>query len=279
MPIERRERATAIFSTPRGLHAPAAGRRINREIMLAVTFWDRLLRPLHAWVWRAPNRRGRKLLTFARTEADGSRHLARAAERTADARLRALFLRHAGDEQRHADCFERRGRELLSAAGGGGGLEANWLAPGERGLDELRLEDHSDASLLAFLHLSEKTAAGRFELYRTVLARDPVTREVFGDVLRDEVFHMSYTHAQLKRMEPERHRRQLWRARAGRLWKGYLRLAMALAGVLGAVLLLVQYFVLLPVFALLARRAARREPPGWRVPLSRPRETELRTQY
>src|SRR5262245_1492824 len=100
--------------------------------------WDRLLVPLHGWVWSAPARRGRKLLTVSRTEADGSRHLARAAERTRDGRLRALLLRHALDEKRHADCFHRRGRQLLA------GhplqqtrlLEANWLSPGERGLDD-----------------------------------------------------------------------------------------------------------------------------------------------
>src|SRR5437667_133102 len=138
--------------------------------------WDRLLRPLHAWVWSASARRGRNLLTFARTEADGSRHLARAAERTRDRRLRALFFKHASDEQRHADCFLRRGR-------------------------------------------------------------------------------------------------------ARRLWKGYLRLAMAIAGLLGTLVLLAQYFVLLPLFALAARRSARREPAGWRTPIERPRETELRTQY
>jgi rubrerythrin len=238
---------------------------------------DRFLRPLHAWVWRCPRRRGRKLLTFARTEADGSRHLARAAERTRDGRLRTLFLRHAADERRHADTFTRRGRALL-ANEAGSAIEANWLAPGERGLDELRLEDHSDASLLAFLHLSERAAAQRFAVYRDVLACDPETREVFGAILRDEVFHMSYTKVQLERVSPL-HRRQLLWARAGRLWKAYLRLATAIAALLGTVMLLAQYFILLPIFALVAKRNARREPVGWRRPLERAHELELRTQY
>jgi hypothetical protein len=223
---------------------------------------DRLLRPLHRWVWRDPARRARKLLTFARTEADGGRDLARAAELTADPLLRRLYLRHAGDEQGHADLFRARGRALLAELGAASpaGLELGWLAPGERGLDDLRVEEHTDASLLAFLHLSEKAAAGRFALYREVLA-DPATAEVFARVLHDEEFHMTYTRTQLERVAPRG--LTLWRARGGRVWRAYLRLAGRLAGALGTVVLLVQYFVVLPVFALLARRAARREPEGF----------------
>jgi rubrerythrin len=225
---------------------------------------DRALRPLHAWVWRDPHRRARKLLRFAETEADGGRDLSRAAELTRDPLLRRLYLRHAEDELRHASLFLARGRALLRALPRRrSGFEANWLAPGERGLDDLRVGDERDESLLAFLHLSEKAAAGRFALYRQVLANDPATRAVFDEVLHDEAFHMSYTHSQLGRVADRGSRARLWRARIGRLWKAYLRVAAALASVLGTLLLRVQYFVILPPFALLARRAAKREPPGF----------------
>ena len=63
-----------------------------------------------------------------------------------------------------------------------------------------------------------------------------------------------------------------------RLWKGYLRLATALAGVLGSLILTIQYFVLLPPFAWLAKRAERREQPGW-APISPERNNSLRRQY
>src|SRR6185312_5760840 len=102
-------------------------------------------------------------------------------------------------------------------------FQANWFSPGERGLDDLRVENEREASLLAFLHLSEKAAAGRFAVYHDVLAVDKVTRDVFTDVLRDEAFHMNYTYAQLKRIAPQRHGARLWWARLTRLWKGYLR--------------------------------------------------------
>jgi len=224
-------------------------------------------------VWRDPGRRARKLLTFARTEAEGGRDLARAAELTKDALLRRLYLRHARDEQGHAELFSARGREILAELDGSGSrLELTWLAPGERGFDEVRVEDHTDASLLAFLHLSEKAAAGRFALYRDVLA-DRSTADVFATVLRDEEFHMTYTRTQLLRVQPRG--TALWKARAGRMWKSYLRLATRLASVLGGIMLLIQYFFIVPVFALFAKRAARRENEGW----NQPQERSLRSQY
>ena len=47
--------------------------------------------------------------------------------------------------------------------------------------------------LLAFLHVAEKAAAGRFAIYREVVDDDPTTRAIFEEILRDEVFHMNYT--------------------------------------------------------------------------------------
>jgi len=227
---------------------------------------DLILRPVHRWVWRDAHRRGLKLLRFALTEADGGRDLSRAAELTNDALLRRLYLRHALDEQRHANLFRQRGRAILAELPETSVppiLQVNALTPGERGLDDLRVEAERDDSLLAFLHLSEKAAAQRFAVYHEVLAFDPSTRDVFADILRDEAFHMNYTHAQLKRVSPERHGLRLWTARLSRLWKGYLRIATAIANVMGGVVLTVQYFVVLPLFALMAKRAARRLPSGW----------------
>jgi hypothetical protein len=94
----------------------------------------------------------------------------------------------------------------------------------------------------------------------------------------DEVFHMNYTYTQLTRISPGSYRRRLWRARASRLWKQYLRVASAIAGVFGTIVLTVVYFILLPPFAWLAKRAERREPAGWAV--HRPERNESLTgQY
>jgi hypothetical protein len=238
-----------------------------------------LLTPLHHLVWRHPGRRARLLLRFSEVEADGGRDLVRAAETTGDATLRRLFLRHAADEQHHAAMFRERGLELLRAQPAPAvGPPADWIAPGERGLEDVQVERESEAGFLAFLHLSERAAARDFAGYIQVLGADPPTQAVFRRVVRDEAFHMSYTRTQLVRIAPDRHRRLLWQARLKRLWKVYLRFATALAGLIGGAILSLQYFLLLPLFAWGAQRSARKEPPGWSIISSR-RNGGLKGQY
>lgn len=224
-----------------------------------------VLRPLHRLIWADPRRRARKLLEFAEVEANGGRDLVRASERTTDPVLRERFLAHARDEARHAAMFRARGRALRDSLHhpGGAGLLPPWIAPGERGIDGLDVARESDAALLAFLHLSESAAARDFARYTRAIDADVATRLLFQRILRDEDRHMRYTHAELVRIAPRRAGRLLWWTRLRRLWKAYLRFASALAAAMAGLILTLQYFLLLPPFALLAKRAARRERPGW----------------
>jgi hypothetical protein len=240
---------------------------------------DRLMRPLHRWVWGDHGRRVRKLLAFAEVETDGGRDILRASEVTPDPLLRRLYLEHAIDELHHGDLFRRRGAVLLRQrrSADTGAFTGNPL-PGGHGLDDLRIEGEPDHRLLAFLHVAEKSAAGRFEIYRELVDDDPETRAIFEKILRDEVFHMNYTYTQLARISPQNYRRHVWQARATRLWNRYLRIAAAIGGLFGAAILAIVYFVLLPPFAWLARRAARREPAGWR-PIARDRAESPTSLY
>ena len=237
------------------------------------------MKPVHRWVWADPSRRVRKLLAFAEVETDGGRDILRAAELTPDPLLRRLYLEHAIDELRHGDLFRQRGADLLRQrrARADGPFDGTPL-PGGHGLDDLRIEGEPDRRLLAFLHIAEKAAAGRFTIYRDIVDDDPSTRAIFEEILRDEVFHMNYTYTQLARVEPRAYRRQVWRARASRLWKRYLRIAAGLANVIGSAVLVLQYFIILPPFAWLARRAAGREPVGW-APVRGDRPDSPTSQY
>src|SRR5216684_5325388 len=243
------------------------------------TAFDRMLRPVHRWIWRDAERRVQKLLRFGETETDGGRDILRAAEVTSDPVLRRLYLEHAIDEFRHGLMFRQRAGSVLRELPlrSKPTFQLDWPAAGGHGLDDLQIEKESDGSLLAFLHLSEKAAASRFTIYRDVIEHDPPTRAIFAEILNDERFHMNYTLTHLVRVAPERHRRHLWRARLSRLWKGYLRLATALASAIGTLILTIQYFVVLPPFAWFAKRAARRESPGW-FPVSSERNGSLRRQ-
>ncbi len=237
-----------------------------------------MMRPIHRWVWSDRDRRSRKLLVFADVETDGGRDILRAAEVTADPLLRRLYLEHAIDELRHGDLFRQRGAALLRGrARPHVRLNGNPL-PGGHGLDDLRIDGEPDERLLAFLHVAEKAAAGRFTIYRELVDDDPETRAIFEQILRDEVFHMNYTYTQLTRVSPRAYRRHVWHARAKRLWSRYLRLAAGPAGLLGGVVLTIMYFVLLPPFAWLAKRAERRAPVGW-TPVSRARDEAPRSLY
>jgi rubrerythrin len=239
-----------------------------------------MIQLLHRWIWCNAERRARKLLNFAETEADGGRDLVHAAELTQDPTLRRLYIVHAKDEQRHAALLRQRGATLLRSLPlrSQPVFQLNWVSPGERGLDDLRVAGESDASLLAFLHLSETAAARHFAIYCDVLHDDPRTRAVFKEILRDERFHMNYTLSQLTRVAPNRRPMLLWRARFGRLWKGYLRMMSAIASVIGTVILTLQYFILLPPFAMLAKRAERREPQGC-TQISPKYKDSLESQY
>ena len=244
------------------------------------TIFDRLLKPVHRWIWGDVERRVQKLLRFSETEIDGGRDILRAAELTSDPVLRRLYLEHAIDEFRHGLMFRQRAGSVLRELPlrSNRMFQIDWPAPGGHGLDDLQLDKESDGSMLAFLHLSEKAAASRFTIYRDVMQHDPPTRAIFAEILNDERFHMNYTLTHLVRVAPERHRRHLWRARLSRLWKGYLRLATALASATGALILTIQYFVVLPPVAWLAKRAARKDSPGW-SPVSSERNGSLRRQY
>src|SRR5207244_7783548 len=136
------------------------------------------------------------------------------------------------------DLFRQRSAALLrTRSTHSSSLFDSTPLPGGHGLDDLTIEGEPDHRLLAFLHIAEKAAAGRFAIYRDVVDDDPSTRAIFEEILRDEVFHMNYTYTQLARVLPQPYRHQVWQARASRLWKRYLRVAAAVAGVLGTAIL------------------------------------------
>src|SRR5438270_1672767 len=218
---------------------------VSRVMMAAVKRGaplDRIMRPIHRWVWGDADRRLRKLLAFAEVETDGGRDILRAAEVTPEPLRRRLYLEHAIDELHHGDLFRQRSLALLRARQNHRRVlpDGNPL-PGGHGLDDLSIDGEPDHRLLAFLHVAEKAAAGRFAIYRELVDDDPQTRAIFEEILRDEVFHMNYTYMQLSRISPNAYRRHVWHARGKRLWNRYLRVAAAVDGVAGSTLLTAIY--------------------------------------
>lgn len=78
--------------------------------MWRIAFYDRILTPIHRWVWRDPEWRVLKLFAFGETETDGGCDILRAAEVTFDPLLRSLYLEHAIDEFCHGVLVPAEGR-------------------------------------------------------------------------------------------------------------------------------------------------------------------------
>ena len=68
-----------------------------------------------------------------------------------------------------------------------------WLPAAGHGLDDLDVGRESDETMLAFLHVAEKSAASRFTVYSEVLHSDPGTQQVFNDKLYEIYFRFLET--------------------------------------------------------------------------------------
>src|SRR5947209_20048592 len=100
---------------------------------------ERMLSPIHRWIWSNPRRRVQKLLRFSATEIDGGRDILRASEVTSDPLLRRLYMLHAVDENRHGALFRRRAAALLRVERHAepASFESDWFAPAAgHGLDD-----------------------------------------------------------------------------------------------------------------------------------------------
>src|SRR5438876_653566 len=112
------------------------------------------------------------------------------------------------------------------------------------------------------------------EVLRPALVTPPSN----DDMLQAEVFPIPSNPPHSGRDRAERLRPRFGRARLTRLCKAYLTIASSMAGLIGGAILTIQYFLVLPPFAWLARRMARREQPGWTA-IPPQRDDAMRGQY
>ena len=141
---------------------------------------------------------------------------------------------------RHADIFRRARLELLRAhppAGDAGCRRATGWRPASAASTTSRSRTATTARCSPSSIFPKRAAARDFAVYRDAVGGDEATRAVFQRILRDEEFHMNYTRAELARVSPERQGGCSGRRACRRLWKAYLRFAVALAGLFGTILL------------------------------------------
>lgn len=209
----------------------------------------RLVTPL---VWRLPGHAARKLHGFARAEKGSRIDLLQAAHHTESLERRALYLRHALDETRHARMFWRRANELC---------RKKPLPPPSADTEELfaRL---GELRFLAFVHRGELRGKQQFELYARHFAarRDARTEAMFKAILADEERHQRYTRELLVELagSERRARAELRRAALWEAWRTWRRAGRALAAALFAGAMTAIYLVCGPVAAIGSRLSRRR---------------------
>ncbi|MBL8616383.1 MAG: ferritin-like domain-containing protein [Deltaproteobacteria bacterium] len=236
-----------------------------------------------AWRFRAAH----LLRAFSRTEQGSALDMFAACEATPRRELRRKYFRHALDEWRHAGVFKARAR----AVGGRSATETGVDEAGvivEHGIIGGRtlFERLGERDFLAFVYVAEADAVEQFEVYAARGLPDPDTQAALSVILKDELFHVTYSKHELERLTGAppttgtaavvgaEARAAVRRIRWSRLKEGWLRLSLDIGHLMTSLWLTLLYALLIPPFRLLARL----EPAGWQAPSADPRPLRLRLQ-
>lgn len=199
------------------------------------------------------------LMAFARAERSSFFDMMEAANRTEDAARRAAYLRHAVDENRHAQMFALRARELAPSLAFDDSLA--------RADFEHLFSRLGEARFLAFVHQGERRARAQLRLFRDELASlegtpraDPKTKALLDAVLVDEARHEAYTLELLAGVAPVG--ATLRRVGAWSLLRTWRRAGAASSGLVFTALMSLLYLLLAPLA--LVERLRARAPAGWR---------------
>lgn len=225
-----------------------------------------VLRPLVARatnriVWRSPRWGARLLFSFAHAEAGSRLDLLAAARLTPSDARRALYLRHALDETRHAQLFALRSAELRARRG----LPSLGVVHPDC---EALYERLGEVGFLAFVHRGEQRGRRQFESYRAHFARagDDRMRALFDAILVDERRHEEYTGVLLHEVAVgSRGARRALRAAAWwEAWRTWRRAGRAVAGAVYGLAMSALYLLVAPVA--LAVRLRPRQRARWLSP-------------
>lgn len=215
--------------------------------------------------WRIPGRPQRLLAAFALAERGSMLDMLSAVEHTQRRELRRKYFRHALDEARHATLFAGRVRALGAVGRAEAALEdsGQLVDAGIVGGKTL-FERLGEEEFLSFVYVAEADAVEQFEVYLRRRLPDPETCATLSRILKDEVFHVSYSRAEVERAAAAGRpmARSISRHRWQRIWQGWLRFSRDFGAVMSSLWLGVVYAVVVGPF----RPFARLEPGGWQAP-------------
>jgi rubrerythrin len=214
-----------------------------------------LLAPI---AWRVPGHAARMLHGFARAEQGSAIDLLAAANLSPSPARRALYLRHALDEKRHATMFARRASELRRAGGEGS------LGPASADTEQL-FERLGEIGFLAFVHLGEARATADLAVHARTCQRrgDARSAALFEAILGDEARHAAYTTELLAELAggPREARRAIRQARLWEAWRLWRRAGRTLATGVYQILMIALFVLCAPLAIVI--RLARPARAGW----------------
>ena len=179
-----------------------------------------------------------------------------AANATTSPARRALYLRHALDEGRHARMFSARAAQLRAERG---------LVAAVDPVDfESLFARLGEVGFLAFVHRGEARGRRQFEVHRDHFAKkgDTHTEAMFESILGDERRHEAYSRSLLVELAGERRARQaLRRAALWEAWRLWRRGGRFVAQLLFFTVMVLAYVALTPLG--LVVRATMPAPRGW----------------
>jgi len=215
--------------------------------------------------WRIPNRPAQFLAQFSQAERGSAYDMLAAAELTERRELRRKYLEHALDEAAHSRIFRDRAQALGMGREASALIDIGYLH--EHGIvgGQTLFERLGELDFLAFIYVAEGQALEQFEVYKRRDLVDPVTQAQLDGIRKDELFHMTYSGAELEGYRKAgRHgevRRAIWGVHWRRLKEKWLRLSRRVGDVVSGVWLLLMYTFVVGPFRLLARP----EDAGWQA--------------
>ena len=203
------------------------------------------------WAFSRRSRTARLLLGFAATEQQSQIELRQAAAACSDVRRRAMYLRHALDEARHARAFFEQASKILQAHGEGTVFPT---APSEELFGRL-----GETRFVAFVARGERQGRIEFEVYGRLLRKrgQGELAALFEGLVKDERQHEAYTARLLGELCGEKGARSLMRWVGRRyLWSELRRPGRAFSGFVYATSMWLAFWLLAP-YSLLFRRFSR----------------------
>lgn len=185
-----------------------------------------------------------------------------AVEATTRRDMRRKYFIHALDEGRHARIFADRVREFGQTGRADAALEDSGQLV-EAGIvgGKTLFERFGEEKFLAFVYVAEADAVEQFNVYLERGLPDPATQTTLRTILKDEVFHVAYSRAEVEKLRKEGHAvdKMCRDLRIARVWERYLRFSRDMGTFMSGIWLTILYFVVLAPFRLLART----EAGGW----------------